>query len=339
MNIAFVTVYGEKYISDRLFDSGACEIGQNLLLPNILLKSELERQGHQCHTADLFSSDEIDVYIFQDIPRDSLLTAKTLRQFGAYFYHKKWITDYLRNAYNARKKTVLQINEPPSVMPLSHEKKYHNYFDKIITWDDDLAACNSQKYVNIKIPQPKPRELVKVSFSNKKNIVIMAGNKKSKHINGLYNSRREIIDFLNTNCDDFDLYGPGWDKEGLSCYRGFVTDKLSTLSKYKFCVCYENIRDLNGYITEKIFDCFFSGCVPIYMGAKNIKDYIPEGAFIDATRFKSPRELYDYIISVDEKRYNMYLDSAMQFINSDKFESVFSVESYVKKMLDVIHSI
>jgi hypothetical protein len=42
-----------------------------------------------------------------------------------------------------------------------------------------------------------------------------------------------------------------------------VDSKKNTLEKYKFSICYENARDIPGYITEKIFDCFFAGCVPI----------------------------------------------------------------------------
>ena len=48
-----------------------------------------------------------------------------------------------------------------------------------------------------------------------------------------------------------------------------------------FAICYENARDIPGYITEKIFDCFFAGCVPIYWGgAPNVTDHIPANTFI-----------------------------------------------------------
>ena len=42
MNIAIVNIYGDVYSKDRLFDPAACKIGQNLLLPGILLKKKLE---------------------------------------------------------------------------------------------------------------------------------------------------------------------------------------------------------------------------------------------------------------------------------------------------------
>lgn len=36
--------------------------------------------------------------------------------------------------------------------------------------------------------------------------------------------------------------------------------------KTKHYFCFENVRDLPGYITEKIFDCFFAEYIPIYWG-------------------------------------------------------------------------
>ena len=45
MNIAVITPYGNVYNNDKLFDLSACKIGQNLLLPEILLKENLEKTG------------------------------------------------------------------------------------------------------------------------------------------------------------------------------------------------------------------------------------------------------------------------------------------------------
>lgn len=56
-----------------------------------------------------------------------------------------------------------------------------------------------------------------------------------------------------------------------SAYGGEVFSKHDTLSKYKFSVCFENGKNLSGFITEKIFDCFSAGTIPIYWGADNIE--------------------------------------------------------------------
>ena len=35
-----------------------------------------------------------------------------------------------------------------------------------------------------------------------------------------------------------------------------IIEKIAVLKKYKFCICFENTTHLNGYITEKIQNCF-----------------------------------------------------------------------------------
>ena len=62
-----------------------------------------------------------------------------------------------------------------------------------------------------------------------------------------------------------------------------------TLSKYKFSICFENSITA-GYISEKIFDCFYAGTIPIYYGDPNVKESIDPDSFIDFRKFD------DYII-------------------------------------------
>ena len=153
------------------------------------------------------------------------------------------------------------------------------------------------------------------SFGDKKLCALISGNKKVSHKLELYSEREKTIRWFENNAlDDFDLYGIGWDKYTsenryirflvlkvaklsklltpyFPSYKGMVESKLETLSKYKFAICYENAQMIPGYITEKIFDCFFAGCVPVYWGAPNITEHIPQNCFIDRRKFKSHEEL------------------------------------------------
>ena len=54
---------------------------------------------------------------------------------------------------------------------------------------------------------------------------------------------------------------------------------------------FENTR-FPGYISEKLFDCFFARCIPIYSGAPDVAQYVPPAAFIDARQFASFAELW-----------------------------------------------
>lgn len=48
----------------------------------------------------------------------------------------------------------------------------------------------------------------------------------------------------------------------------FNDQKRDYLKEYKFNLCPENSNS-NGYVTEKIFDAIYSGCIPIYWGSEN----------------------------------------------------------------------
>ncbi len=114
-------------------------------------------------------------------------------------------------------------------------------------------------------------------------------------------------------------------------YRGTIEIKNEILKSYKFAICYENARDIPGYITEKIFDCFFAGCVPIYWGAPNITDFIPANTFIDRRKFKSYEELYKYIKAMPKAEYMRYIDAIEKFIKSDAIH-LFSAEYFADKI-------
>ncbi|OGX81660.1 hypothetical protein BEN47_19015 [Hymenobacter lapidarius] len=53
--------------------------------------------------------------------------------------------------------------------------------------------------------------------------------------------------------------------------------KLRTIGQYRFAVCYENSR-LPGYVSEKVFDCLFASCVPVYLGEPDLSRFIPAAA-------------------------------------------------------------
>jgi hypothetical protein len=49
----------------------------------------------------------------------------------------------------------------------------------------------------------------------------------------------------------------------------YENDKISYLKNFIFNICPENSNTM-GYVTEKIFDSFLAGCIPIYTGSFNI---------------------------------------------------------------------
>ena len=58
-----------------------------------------------------------------------------------------------------------------------------------------------------------------------------------------------------------------------------VRNKISFLSSYKFSIAMENSEG-QGYISEKIFDSFIAGTIPIYNGGYLIDEFINPKTFI-----------------------------------------------------------
>jgi len=71
----------------------------------------------------------------------------------------------------------------------------------------------------------------------------------------------------------------------MKIYRGACESKYQVMAEYDFVLCLENMQ-MNGYVTEKIFDCFYSGAIPIYYGAPDIHAYIPKECMIDAREYR-----------------------------------------------------
>lgn len=336
MNIAITDIYGNAFSNDACFNLTACKIGENVLLPGIELKKELEKRGHEYHTIDMYDFDSIDVILFQDIP-SSILTMQSWKDPLRYLKNRQWQKDILCQAvrYGNEKKRLLVMAEPCAVNPRSYNRRYHNYFDRIMTWDDDIVQSGN-KYYKYYYPQPIPERSYYVPYSEKKEYTMICSNKSSNEQNELYSARKEEILYFENTEGVFDLYGFGWEKMGFRNYKGTTAAKLETLSRYKYCICYENNCKVKGYITEKIFDCFFSGTVPIYWGAENISEYIPEDCYIDRRKFSSMKEVCRWISHISEAEYANYIDAIHRYLSSDLFREYFSVSAFVKRMASFI---
>lgn len=243
-------------------------------------------------------------------------------------------------------------------------------------WNDDYV--DSVKYYKFQIPTKIQTTFQEKS--NRKLCTMISSNKTlAKSTNELYSERIIAIRWFEMNHpSDFDLFGIGWNdgepnkllKKIINLneitlkiylklreykfinylirpfhlqfpsYIGKVKSKNQTLKNYKFSICYENASNISGYITEKIFDCFFAGNIPVYLGAKNISDYIPANTYIDKRNFKTYEELYFYIKNMTAHEYCSYLDAIRQFLMSEsikKFSAkTFSENIYKNIILDKV---
>jgi len=80
---------------------------------------------------------------------------------------------------------------------------------------------------------------------------------------------------------------------------GPVPDSHEFLSQCKFTISYENTLNYPGYVTEKPFNAWLAGTVPLYNTDPAGLVDINKKAVIYAGDFKTEEDLVDYIIKVD----------------------------------------
>ena len=233
-------------------------------------------------------------------------------------------------------KSIVLLLEPPTVAPSYYERSFHNIFKRILTMFDDMV--DNKKYFKFYYPQSHLEMLKKTpDFAQKKLCVLIAGNKISSHPYEMYSERERMINFLEQNApDECELYGNNWSKS-IKIYKGAAFSKMDILQKYKFCICYENMKNQRGYVTEKIFDALLAGCIPVYKGATNIADFVDSSCFINRDAFKNEKELYLFLKNMTTEEHNAYILAIRKYLKSSKaqkFSADFFAESIVSYFIE-----
>lgn len=327
-------VVSSPYDNNKLFDLNDTTLNRdNCMHPFWLLKQEFLRNGYDLSTQDINGIENSEIVIYNEMP--SIMPKN-----------------------KDKEKSYLIIFESELVNPKNWNINKHKYFNKIFTWKDSII--DNIKYFKYNLSQEIQNKINKDLSKKEKLCTLIAANKKSNHSLELYSKRVEAIKWFEKNhLEDFDFYGIGWDsykiqnryinflfrnlglskvfKPNFISYKGRIKSKKEVLEKYKFAICYENVKDMPGYITEKIFDCFFAGCVPVYWGGavSDIVRYIPKECFIDKRKFDSYEDLYKYIKNISNEEYLRYLNNIEEFLNSQKAYK-FSSEFFVKTITGII---
>ncbi|CAG2237671.1 FUT-1 [Mytilus edulis] len=127
--------------------------------------------------------------------------------------------------------------------------------------------------------------------------------------------RNEYMQEMNKTID-VDVFG----KCGKNCSYWNDDSCFNDLSKvYKFYLAFENSL-CEDYVTEKAYRFYQDGIdlIPVYRGAPNIRNILPEGTFISSLDFSSPKELALYLkhVGSNESLYTSYLKAKDKFVSS-----------------------
>ena len=326
------------YLRNKAFDLSDPDLNQdNRIHHTALLKQELFKKGFDLSTHDINRPEDSSLVIYSEIPENEV-----------------------------SEKALLILLEAPATVERNWNIDKHKKFIKVFTYNDDLLSLNSlieKKYIKIKWPAVlSVPEFVPFS-EREKGFVLVCANKYSHHPQELYSERRKIIRFFeNRMKNELDLYGIGWNKPPQSTqhlsfekkvrklfnqfsgrffwkkptnYLGILENKKEVFKKYKFCFVTENISNVKGYVTEKIWECLSFGVIPIYLGAPDIENLIPRDVFIDLRNFNGDYEsLLRFIDNSSDDDLDNYLVNARNFIKNTHED--FSLKNYVKPIIKEI---
>jgi len=340
INIGFWSYYEENCFNNNLFLNKDASIRENTFVKYNLLYKNLNEIGITINSLDLIvDNNKLDLLIFSDIPRSD--------------------SKYYINVKNLKIPKILIIEECKLIRPQNWNLQLHKEFDYIFTYEDDYV--DNLKYFKFNTNFIETRD-INYNLDHKiKDFTMINSNKKAISKGELYSERLKVINWFEKNHPyNFDLWGWDWDRftfpsdikyidrlnskklnflfKGYNfhkSWKGTVKIKKDTIKNYKFCFCIENFSNINGYITEKIFDSFFASTIPIYYGAKNVNTHIPPNCFFDYNQFNNFNEMYIELTNLNENQYLDYLKNIDIFLNSSK-SIQFSEQYFVNELKKII---
>ncbi|HXH73866.1 MAG TPA: glycosyltransferase family 10 [Bacteriovoracaceae bacterium] len=333
MNKIFLDPTYSNYEKNNLFNAYDTVLNRDdTLEPFIKLKLDLEEQGFQVYTYD-----------FRKIFTDEELAGSGYISLG----NMQNLEDIKK--YNLRPLAFF-IMEPPLVLikPYKNLAYLSNLFEKVFihNLEGDCYSLQGVKVESLRKfywPQPYPGVVNKYweKSDRKLRVVIINGHHRPKRMlkKELYSDRIRWGVKLNEYIP-VDLFGRGWNKllskaslwtpyifnysRIKKIYRGPCASKLEVMSQYEFALCFENLK-MNGYITEKIFDCFYSGVIPVYLGGEDITKWIPSKCFIDLRNFKSAEVLAKHLKALGKIEKQHYRENAKKFLESSEGQKYVSL--------------
>lgn len=183
-----------------------------------------------------------------------------------------------------KKYNLLWLIEPIDVLRHFNNLPDLSMFSRIYTHDRGIIESHN----NVAVPITFGGTWINVSdrsvHTKSKLVSMIASNKRSLPGHKL---RGSILDIYNSIID---CYGRGSREIG---------NKITGMKSYMFHVVIENVKR-DYFFTEKLIDCFLTGCVPIYWGCPSI------GKFFDTRGMLIVDNIRDVHKCLNNITFNMY---------------------------------
>jgi hypothetical protein len=214
----------------------------------------------------------------------------------------------------------------------NHYNKYGNYSNnkiKIYFYNHIDKIVINENYISIPIIYLQINYLEKFYIHIQPLIYTRFEDKKFCLITTKLNNeyKKDVFNML-SSIDKCDLIQDFKHINNKSCYHDI--ELLNLFNQYKFVFVAEN-SIIDGYITEKIFNCYFSRVIPIYLGSEKSNYYFNQNTYIKINN--NFEEIKNIIKNIDSNdKYNEYIN--YKIIN-DSFDN----ENYKEQINNFIKNL
>ena len=331
---------------DALFDArNTPRSGERILEPYVHLRNWLAERGVATHTGDMLASGSVP-------PADlNLYATMGIRSRYAQFARRP---DTVLSAFFVNECPIVEPRLFGGLPDAS--RSFRRMFS--FAGDEAMQPFLPEPISFRPFRYPYPFDSVIETAWRKEDrgfLAIINGNKVPRlQTEELYSERLRAIAFFEGH-GEIDLYGVGWDgppfrvgetrmprslrrlaylaerswdrarpasdpllASARRAYRGPVESKSSTLSRYAFAICFENMA-MQGWVTEKIFDCLVAGTIPVYLGAPDIEDCVDPECFVDMRRFSGYDELRAHLHGLSPAEVRAYREAGREYFTSPQF--------------------
>ena len=258
----------------------------------------------------------------------------------------------------------LITEECPSVSGLEFCEYPFDLFEIVFTWADSLIEKNRKKFREIGIHSFISDVDYDSDTERPIDFVLINSNKTSNHSLAQYELRKDVINFFEkSGMQNFNLYGQRWDRKCFPlntrwgrflnariwnwvfkqtapiCYKGVLDSKFPVLCDAQFSFCIENASGPRGYITEKIFESFYCGCIPIFYGDSKVLEMFPRDLFVFGSGFQDIGSVVEHCLglSVEQRRYKR--SQIRSFVRSPEFIRNYGSSKFCSTVIEGISSV
>jgi hypothetical protein len=353
---------------DRLFERESNPYaGDSILAPFAAVHDRLVAAGITVHTADLLPDrpdGRQNIVISYGTPYRMPSQATT--RYRALARR----TDVRLSAFFAMECPVVEPGMYAELPAL------HQLFRRVLSWSDSpsLLPFTGAPVPVERFWWPQSFDGVHEQLwqrQDRKFLVMMNANKLPRlYEQELYTERLRAVEYFH-QFGEIDLYGRNWDRAparvgktrvptimrragerawelrqriapdplytaAAAATRGPARSKSETFAQYRFALCFEN-SVLKGWMTEKLFDCFFTGTVPVYWGAPDILEWVPADCFIDRREFRDHAQLRSFLHALTPAQVQGYREAARAYLASPQY-APFRLETWVDLHARIIHA-